>query len=74
MLENALFLKKKKKKTGKIAAEGSSGWRIRPQTSQFLLPSLVLITLKLRPIISYLSDGYWGYLAKLAPPPPGSNL
>jgi len=32
--------------------------RLRPQTSKFLLPSFVTITLNLRPIISYLSDGY----------------
>jgi len=63
MLENALFFRKKK--TEKIAtALGAPPLNPRwPHAAggspKLLLPSLVLITLKLRPIISYLSDGQW---------------
>jgi len=53
MLKNALFFEKKMEKS-------LQHWGRTPslhQTPKLLLPSLVPVTLKLRPIISYLSHG-----------------
>jgi len=63
MLENALFFGKSWKNCCSIGDSAtkpplaSGGWRLCPHTPKLLLSSLVSMTLKIRPLISCLSDG-----------------